>query len=93
VRRRGRSSPAIRNENRTMATARKQKKKKSQAASPAVDDESPKAGAPKPDEMPAEVLEFLTAIDDYKRLNRRPFPNWSEVLEVLKGLGYERRTG
>jgi hypothetical protein len=77
-----------------MATARKpikQSKKKSE--SPVVDDESPRAGVTKPDEMPAEVLEFITAIDDYKRLNRRPFPNWSEVLEVLKGLGYQRPGG
>ncbi len=46
--------------------------------------------ATRPDEMPPEVLEFITAIDDYKRLNRRPFPTWSEVLEVLKTLGYSR---
>jgi len=44
----------------------------------------------RPDEMPAEVLEFITAIDDYKRQNRRPFPTWSEVLEILKALGYQR---
>jgi hypothetical protein len=44
----------------------------------------------RPDEMPADVLEFITAIDDYKRLNQRPFPTWSEVLEVLKTLGYQR---
>lgn len=77
-----------------MATARKQTKpaKKRPTPSPALPDDAPK-GAPKPDEMPADVLEFLTAIDDYKRQNRRPFPNWSEVLEVLKGLGYQRRTG
>jgi hypothetical protein len=36
------------------------------------------------------VLEFITAIDDYKRLHRRPFPTWSEVLEILKTLGYSR---
>jgi len=47
------------------------------------------AGA-KPDQMPAEVLEFIQAIDTYKRLNQRPFPNWSEILEILKELGYEK---
>jgi hypothetical protein len=26
---------------------------------------------------------FLRAIDDYKRLQRRPFPTWSEVLSVV----------
>lgn len=52
--------------------------------------EDGKVGATRPDEMPAEVLEFIQAIDEYKRINRRPFPSWSEVLEVLKALGYNR---
>lgn len=52
-----------------------------------------KAGAPRPDEMSADVLEFIQAIDDYKRINNRPFPNWSEVLEIVKTLGYERSAG
>jgi len=50
----------------------------------------PKATPAKPNEMPPEVLEFIQAIDDYKRLHNRPFPNWSEVLEVLRALGYEK---
>ena len=53
----------------------------------------PKAGKPnatKPDEMSADLLEFIQAIDDYKRLHQRPFPSWSEILEILKTLGYER---
>ena len=33
---------------------------------------------------------FMKAMDQYKRDNRRPFPTWSEVLEVVKGLGYRR---
>jgi hypothetical protein len=45
------------------------------------------------DELPDEVLEFVRAIDAYKRSKRRQFPSWSEVLDVLKQLGYERRTG
>lgn len=44
----------------------------------------------KPDQMDPEVLEFVQAIDDYKRANGRPFPSWSEVLEIVKALGYER---
>ncbi|MFT4537940.1 MAG: hypothetical protein ACI835_000372 [Planctomycetota bacterium] len=46
--------------------------------------------APRPDEMSPEVLDFITAIDDYKRKNERPFPSWTEILEVIKGLGYEK---
>lgn len=34
--------------------------------------------------------EFMKAMDRYKRDNRRPFPTWSEVLEVLHSLGYRR---
>ena len=32
----------------------------------------------------------MKAMDRYKRENRRPFPTWSEVLEVLRSLGYRR---
>jgi hypothetical protein len=32
----------------------------------------------------------MKAMDQYKRDNRRPFPTWSEVLEVLRALGYRR---
>ena len=44
----------------------------------------------KPDEMSDDLIEFITAIDEYKRTNQRPFPSWGEILEVLKALGYER---
>ena len=33
-------------------------------------------------------VQFMTAMDQYKRENRRPFPTWSEVLEVLHAIGY-----
>jgi hypothetical protein len=35
-------------------------------------------------------IEFMQAMDQYKRDNRRPFPTWSEVLEVLRALGYRK---
>jgi hypothetical protein len=41
-------------------------------------------------EMTDEQFEFLMAIDTYKRVNKRPFPSWTEVLEILKALGYRR---
>ena len=37
-----------------------------------------------------EETEFMKAMDRYKRENRRPFPTWSEVLEVMRSLGYRR---
>jgi hypothetical protein len=41
-------------------------------------------------EYTEEEVCFMTAIDQYKRANRRPFPTWSEVLEVLRSLGYRK---
>ena len=37
-----------------------------------------------------EEIIFMKAMDQYKRDNRRPFPTWSEVLEVLRALGYRK---
>ncbi|MEY2715209.1 MAG: hypothetical protein RIT24_1552 [Planctomycetota bacterium] len=37
-----------------------------------------------------EVLEFIAALDRFKKEHNRNFPNWSEVLHVLKSLGYRR---
>lgn len=34
--------------------------------------------------------DFMKAMDRYKRDNRRPFPTWSEVLEVLHSMGYRK---
>ena len=35
-------------------------------------------------------IEFMRAMDDYKRRSGRQFPTWSEVLEVLRALGYRK---
>ena len=32
----------------------------------------------------------MNAMQLYKQASGRMFPTWSEVLEVLKGLGYEK---
>ncbi|MEJ2647278.1 MAG: hypothetical protein P8016_02565 [Sedimentisphaerales bacterium] len=41
-------------------------------------------------QMSQEQFEFLMAIDEYKQKNSRPFPTWTEVLEVIKALGYRK---
>ena len=41
-------------------------------------------------QMSDEQFEFLLAIEEYKRKNTRPFPTWTEVLEVIKALGYRK---
>ena len=40
--------------------------------------------------MTDEQFEFVKAIDQYKRANQRPFPTWTEVLEVIKAMGYRK---
>jgi hypothetical protein len=35
-------------------------------------------------------LEFMQAMQKYKRNSGRMFPTWSQVLEVLRGLGYRK---
>ena len=41
-------------------------------------------------EISGELLEFVMAIDEYKRVNERPFPSWTEVFEVIYYLGYRK---
>jgi len=38
----------------------------------------------------AESLEFVQAIDAWKRSNGRQFPTWTEVLSIVKELGYQK---
>ena len=41
-------------------------------------------------EMTQEQHLFLMAIGAYKRVNDRPYPSWTEVLEVVRKLGYRK---
>ncbi|MBN2590662.1 MAG: hypothetical protein JXA96_12435 [Sedimentisphaerales bacterium] len=41
-------------------------------------------------QMNQEQFDFLMAIDEYKQRNSRPFPTWTEVLDVIKALGYRK---
>ncbi len=68
-------------------TTRVRKSKKAPPTAPVL---PPEAQLVDEDEMRTEVLEFASAIDTFKRNQRKPFPTWGEVLEVLKGLGYRR---
>jgi hypothetical protein len=40
----------------------------------------------------ADEVEFMNALDDYKRTSGRMFPTCSEVLEVIRNLGYSKAT-
>lgn len=37
-----------------------------------------------------EVVIFGKAMEAYKRKHHKPFPKWSEVLEVIHELGYRK---
>jgi hypothetical protein len=38
-----------------------------------------------------ETLDFIQAIERFKAERNRAFPSWTDVLNVLKGLGYEKK--
>lgn len=40
--------------------------------------------------MNEEQLEFIKAIDEYKRANARTFPTWTEILDLVLYLGYRK---
>ncbi|MCH2137114.1 MAG: hypothetical protein MK101_11140 [Phycisphaerales bacterium] len=41
-------------------------------------------------EMTSEQYLFLRAIDAFKRANGKSFPSWTDVLEVIRRLGYRK---
>lgn len=41
-------------------------------------------------EMNEDQFEFIMAIEEYKKVNRRPFPTWTEILDIIKALGYRK---
>lgn len=40
-----------------------------------------------------EEIEFMQALDQYKRTSGRMFPTCSEILEVIRALGYQKVVG
>jgi hypothetical protein len=40
--------------------------------------------------LSTDEVEFINAINDYKSKFNRPFPTWSEILHILRTLGYMR---
>jgi len=41
-------------------------------------------------ELTDEQYLFVRAIDDFKRKNQKSFPTWTDVLEVIRLLGYRK---
>ncbi len=44
-------------------------------------------------EMTPEQFLFLVAIDEFKKANQVTFPTWTDVLEVIRLLGYRKTMG
>ena len=40
--------------------------------------------------MKPEVLEFINAINEFKSVQQKPFPTWSDIYGIFVGLGYKR---
>ena len=41
-------------------------------------------------EMNTEQFEFVMAVEAYKKANRKLYPTWTEIFEVLRQLGYRK---
>jgi hypothetical protein len=41
-------------------------------------------------EMTGNQFEFVMAVETYKKVNKRMYPTWTEILEVLSQLGYRK---
>jgi hypothetical protein len=41
-------------------------------------------------EMNSEQFEFVMAVETYKKVNRRLYPTWTEILEIVNQLGYRK---
>ncbi len=37
-----------------------------------------------------DVLEFINAVNEFKSVQQKPFPTWSDIFEIFKSLGYRR---
>jgi hypothetical protein len=70
------------------ATGKQGKKKAPKRA--AAPREPGSAASPAGLEVDPDTLEFIDAIDRYRTEHSRPFPSWSEVLWILRSLGYRR---
>lgn len=41
-------------------------------------------------EISGDLLEFVMTVDEYKRVNKRPYPTISELFEIVHYLGYRK---
>ena len=41
-------------------------------------------------DLDAETMEFILAVNEFKAASGKPFPTWSEILQIVRALGYTR---
>lgn len=41
-------------------------------------------------EMHSDQFEFVMAVEAYKKVNKKLYPTWTEILEVVRQLGYRK---
>ena len=69
------TGPTVTNEPRVGEAHDKKRRRNNERNSAAYDDE---------------IFELLQSIDAWRRKNSRAFPAWSEVLQILKSLGWRK---
>jgi hypothetical protein len=42
-------------------------------------------------DLDADTMEFIGAVNAFKARTGKPFPTWSEILGILRALGWEKR--
>jgi hypothetical protein len=55
-----------------------------------VGEETSSQGAAMIDSLSSEELQFIKAIEKYKSENNKHFLSWTEVLKIVKELGYKK---
>ena len=38
-----------------------------------------------------DVLEFINAVNEFKSVQQKPFPTWSDIYQIFVSLGYAKR--
>ncbi len=41
-------------------------------------------------EMTEEQFDFIRAVEEYKKINGKPFPTWTEILDIIHAIGYRK---
>jgi hypothetical protein len=41
-------------------------------------------------DLDADTLEFIHAVNAFKAVSGKPFPTWSEILQIVRDLGYAK---